>query len=193
MEIRDAVKADAEHLAYLINLAGEGIPECLWNDMVEGDESPLQAGARRAARDQGNFSYKNARVCEEQGVLLGMILSYRQPDPYDVGDLAEYPEILRPVLALEAKMPGSWYINAIATYAQHRGRGVAHRLYEDVEKRARAAGCDHASLIVASENEKATRLYEHLGFKNSAALPVVPYPGCMHAGDWVLMIKNIGS
>jgi len=191
MEIRDAVKADAKDLAYLINMAGEGIPEYLWKDMVEGSESPLQAGARRAAREAGNFSYTNARVCEENGALLGMVLSYRQPDPYAVGDLSEYPEILRPVLQLEAKLPGSWYINAIATYAQYRGRGVAHRLCEDTVARARANDCFDLSLIVASENAQAMRLYERLGFQKNAALPIVPYPGGLHAGDWVLMSKHI--
>ena len=48
MEIRNALKADTKDLAYLINSAGDGIPVYLWSGMIEGDESPLEAGARRA-------------------------------------------------------------------------------------------------------------------------------------------------
>jgi ribosomal protein S18 acetylase RimI-like enzyme len=191
LKIRDAVVADSERLAYLINLAGEGIPEFLWQRMARAGESPLEVGARRAARQQGSFSYTNARVAVSQDVLLGMILSYRQPDPYDIGDLSQYPEVVRPLVILEARAPGSWYINAIATYPEHRGRGVASKLSEDVEARARAAGCDLLSLIVASENLAAKRLYENLGYEDVVSEPVVAYPGGPHGGEWVLMSKRI--
>ena len=193
MEIRDAVKKDAQDLAYLINLAGEGIPEYLWKGMVEAHESPLDVGAKRAAREEGGFSYINARICEENNTLLGMIISYRQPDPYDIGDLSEYPDIVRPLVELEAQAAGSWYVNAIATYEEHRGKGVARTLMADAEVRARAKGCDHMSLIVASENVSATRLYEYLDFNVVGSLPVIPYPGCLHGGNWVLMIKRIDN
>ena len=191
MEIRDAVKEDARELAYLINLAGEGLPEHLWRGMVEGDESPMEVGAGRAARDEGSFSYTNARVCTENGELLGMILSYRQSDPYEAGDPAGYPDMIRPLVMLEAQAPGTWYVNALATYEKHRGRGVARRLIEDAEVRARSQGCNRLSLIVASENVGARRLYEHLGFEDVDTLPVVPYPGCRHGGDWVLMTRRL--
>ena len=107
MEIRNALKADTKDLAYLINSAGDGIPVYLWSGMIEGDESPLEAGARRASREEGSFSYTNARVCVENSVLLGMIVSYRQPDPYETGDLLECPDVVRPLRELEAQAPGS--------------------------------------------------------------------------------------
>ncbi|MGA8259310.1 MAG: GNAT family N-acetyltransferase [Arenicellales bacterium] len=193
MEIRDAVESDARDLAYLINLAGEGLPEYLWQGMAEGNESPLEVGARRAARNKGNFSYTNARVCAEGGALLGMILAYRQPDPYEIGDLSEYPEAVRAAVLLEAKAPGSWYINAIATYEEHRGKGVARRLMEDTAARARSEGCELLSLIVASENTPAKRMYECMGFEAVDAVPVAPYPGCRHGGDWILMTRPVGA
>ncbi|MCF7821482.1 MAG: GNAT family N-acetyltransferase [Mariprofundaceae bacterium] len=191
MTIRDAVKEDAGALAYLLNLAGEGIPEYLWGGMAEGDESALDAGRRRAARDEGAFSYTNARACVEDGIVLGAIISYRQPDPYPLDDLDEYPEIVQPLVRLEARSPGSWYINAIATFETHRGKGVARRLIADAEEQARLAGSTQMSLIVASENVNAKRLYEHIGFNTVESLPVTPYPGCLHGGDWVLMTKDL--
>ena len=193
MEIRDALKNDTGDLAFLINLAGEAIPEYLWKGMVEGNESPLEAGARRAAREEGSFSYTNARACVEDDVLLGMILSYRQPDPYELGDLSKLPDVVRPLLELEAQAPGSWYINAIATFENHRGKGVARKLIEDAETQARSEGCDRLSLIVASENAGAKRLYEKLGYGDVSSKPVIAFPGFAHGGDWVLMIKQIDS
>jgi len=191
LEIRNAAKEHAGELAYLINLAGEGIPEYLWKGMIEADESALDVGARRAARAEGSFSYTNARICMENNVTLGMILSYRQPDPYETGSLSEYPHLVRPLIELEARAPGSWYINAVATYAEHRGKGVARQLMADAEVRARSGGCNRMSLIVASENAGAIRLYEYLGFQAAGSLPVVPYPGGRHGGNWVLMIKRL--
>ena len=193
MELRDASNKDARDLAFLINLAGEGIPEYLWKAKVEGDESPLDVGARRAAREEGSFSYTNARACVENDVLLGMMLSYRQPDPYEIGDLSALPDIVRPLVELEASAPGSWYINAIATFENHRGKGVARLLIEDAERQARSDGCDRLSLIVASENTGAKRLYEKLGYKDVSVKPVIPFPGFVHGGDWVLMIKKIDA
>lgn len=193
MEIRNARKADARDLAYLINLAGEGIPEYLWGAMAGSGESAIDVGAGRAAREEGSFSYTNARVCDEGGTLLGMILAYRQPDPYEMGDLAAYPEVVRPLITLEAQAPGSWYINAIATYEQHRGKGVARKLTDDTEARARLQGCGYLSLIVASENTLASGMYRYLGFRAVASAPVIPYPGCRHGGNWVLMTKPVSG
>jgi ribosomal protein S18 acetylase RimI-like enzyme len=47
------------------------------------------------------------------------------------------------------------------------------------------------SLIVASENAAARRLYVSLGFEDVGALPVVPHPRCPHSGTRILMIKRI--
>ena len=193
LEIRNAAKENARELAYLINLAGEGIPKYLWKGMIEGDESALDVGARRAARAEGSFSYTNTRICVENNKLLGMSLSYRQPDPYETGPLSEYPDVVRPLIELETRAPGSWYINTVATYAEHRGKGVARKLMMDAEIRARSGGCDLMSLIVASENARAIKLYEYLGFQAVGSLPVVPYPGSLHGGNWVLMTKRIDN
>ncbi len=191
MLIEDATKEQAKDLAFLINLAGEGIPEYLWKGMAQKDELPMDVGAMRAAREEGGFSYKNARVCTKDDELLGMIISYRQPQPYDIDELSEYPDIVQPLVLLEAKAPGSWYINAIATFQKFSGKGVAQKLMQEAEERALLESCKQVSLIVASENTRAKRLYEHLGYKVVSSLPVVLYPGCLHGGQWNLMVKEL--
>lgn len=191
MAIQDATKDDARELAHLINLAGEGIPEYLWAGMADGAETPLEVGIRRASREEGGFSYKNARVIRQDGKVAGMIISYRLDDPYEIGDLAGYPDVVRPLIELESKAPGSWYVNAIATREDYRGQGIAGQLLAEAERKAREQGATTMSLIVASENRAAKALYGKLGYTLAASRPVVDYPSAMHGGDWELLIKPL--
>ncbi|XKE46105.1 GNAT family N-acetyltransferase [Halomonas organivorans] len=193
MNVRDARKDDARDLAYLINLAGEGMPEYLWRRMAGEGESPMAVGIERAGREEGGFSYRHARVCVHRGRVLGMILDYRLPDPYDLAALADCPSVVRPLVRLEARVPGSWYINAIATCPDARGKGVARLLMAQAEASAIAAGCETLSLIVASENRPARRLYDRQGFDEIASLPVIAYPGCRHGGEWQLMTRALDT
>ncbi|MFY0678583.1 MAG: GNAT family N-acetyltransferase [Neptuniibacter sp.] len=191
MEIANATREDAAQLAYLINLAGEGIPEFLWQGMIEDTESPLEVGAKRAAREEGGFSYRNAKVIRQEGKVAGMIISYQLDDPYKTGDLSEYPDVVRPLIELEAQAPGSWYINALATSEQHRGLGIASILLQDAEHQARAQGVSTMSIIVASENPPAKKLYLNQGYQLQTSRSVVEYPNCIHGGNWELLTKNL--
>ena len=60
--IRQAESSDAESLAKLINLAGEGIPKWLWTRACVEGQTPLEIGIERAKRKTGGFSYANALV-----------------------------------------------------------------------------------------------------------------------------------
>ena len=139
MEIVAAKSGDAKELAHLINLAGEGIPEYLWSEMASNGQSALDVGTQRAARDEGGFSYKNAKVIYKDEQVAGMIISYQLDSPYETGDLSEYPAIVSPLIQLESKAPGSWYVNAIATLEHFRGLGIAKALLDDAEEQAKAA------------------------------------------------------
>jgi ribosomal protein S18 acetylase RimI-like enzyme len=161
--------------------------------MRDESQLPLEFGALRAARGEGAFSYGNATIAEWDGSVAGMALGYLQPDPYDTGDLDDYSEIIRTLVALEAMAPGSWYINALATYEEFRGRGIATVLLAVCEEFAAEAGADTMSLIVADENAGAKRLYEKTGYTAVASRPVVPYPGCTYGGDWLLMTRRLSA
>jgi len=191
MDIRAAREEDTRDIAYLINLAGEGMPFYLWSQTTKDGEDPFEIGVQRAARATSNFSYSNVQVIESNYSVAGMVLGYLQPDPYDLSNIAEYPKIVRPIVELEALVPGSWYVNAIAAYQEHRGKGIATDLLAVSENLALAAGAKTISLIVASENEGAKRLYEKTGYRVIDKRPVVIYAGCLHAGDWLLMIKEL--
>ncbi|MBV1789858.1 GNAT family N-acetyltransferase [Marinobacterium sp. D7] len=191
MEVEQALKSDADDLAYLIDIAGEGMPQYLWSQLAEPGQTALEVGALRAAREEGGFSYRNALVCRDQGSVLGMVVAYRLPDPYVVGAASEYPEIVLPLIELEALAPGSWYFNAIATYEAARGQGIARMLMLESKERGRLQGCTEASLIVASANKRARHLYQQLGYQDIASRPIIEYPGCPYGGDWVLMTKRL--
>jgi len=191
MEVRTASKEDARDIAYLINLAGEGMPFYFWAQTASDGEDPFEIGVQRAARTSGNFSYRNVHIIENNHSVAGMVLGYLQPNPYDLSDISVYPDIVRPAVELEALAPGSWYINAIATYREHRGKGVATALLKTSEELAFTARTKTMSLIVASENKGAKRLYEKAGYQVIDKRPVVIYDGCLHGGDWLLMIKEL--
>ena len=193
MNIESANLSDASDLAYLINLAGEGIPEFLWSEMAEENETPLEVGKRRASREEGGFSYRNARIIRQKGFVAGMIISYQLDDPYTLESIEEYPEVIRPLVLLESEAPGSWYINAIATNEDLRGQGIASCLMSEAEAFAKSNSVDCMSLIVASENESAKSLYLTLGYERVSSLPVVAYPSSIHGGDWDLMIKKLNN
>ena len=45
---------------------------------------------------------------------MGMVISYQLENPYLIGDLYDYPEMMHPLIELETMVPGSWYINGVA-------------------------------------------------------------------------------
>jgi hypothetical protein len=113
---RPATKADASALAVLVDIAGEGLPAHLWSTLKAPGESILEVGRERATREEGGFTYRNAIVAEAGGEIAACLVGYRLDDSYDLGNLEEIPELVRPLVLLEAKAPGSWYINVLATF-----------------------------------------------------------------------------
>ena len=189
---RPAAKADASALAVLVDIAGEGLPAHLWSTLKAPGQSILEVGRERAAREEGGFSYRNAIVAEVDGEIAACLVGYRLDDPYDLGDLEQVPPLVRPLVLLEAKAPGSWYVNVLATFPEfRRGRyrhGTArHRRGERRGKKERTA----LSVIVAAENERAARLYAAAGYEALATEPIFAFPGCPHGGDWLLMVKPL--
>jgi ribosomal protein S18 acetylase RimI-like enzyme len=191
--LRPATKTDARALAELIDFAGEGFGRYLWSQAAMPGEDPLEVGMRRALREEGGFSYRHAIVAEMNTKTAGLLLGYRLASPYETGDLAALPAIVRPLVELESKAPGSWYVNALAAYPEFRGRGLGTRLLAEAEAIASGTGATAISLIVAEENRGAKRLYERAGYREIARRPLVPFPGLGHTGDWVLMAKPLGA
>ncbi|HEY8276119.1 MAG TPA: GNAT family N-acetyltransferase [Methyloceanibacter sp.] len=191
--LRPATKADAAALAVLVDIAGEGMPAYMWGALKAPGQSVLDFGRERALREQGGFSWRNAVVAEIGGEIAAGLIGYRLDDPYDLGVLDETPEIVHPLVRLEARAPGSWYINVLATFAEFRRQGLARRLLAFAETEGREATASALSVIVASWNESAVRLYRSAGYAARSREPAIPFPGCPHEGDWVLMTRALAA
>ena len=191
VNIRPALKTEASTLARLINMAGDGIPALLWEFLREGDESGMDVGARRAARDSGDFSFRHAWMCEVDETVAGMILAYSLPNPYPLQSVDQVSSLVRPLVELESAVAGQWYINALATMPGFRGRGVATQLMQSTEQLAAAAGNQSSCLIVARGNDNARRLYDRRGYRAVDSRPMTRCKEWPYQGDWLLLVKNV--
>ena len=188
---RRASPEDAVALAELVDLAGEGLPFYLWSNMAEEGESPWDVGRRRAQREEGGFSYRNAIVVEKDRRVIACLIGYPLPDAAEPIDYAEMPAMFVPLQELENLAPGTWYVNVLAAYAEHRGQGYGTRLLSIAERIASDLNKDGLSIIVADANIGARRLYKRCGYRQIAERPMVK-EGWENPGEnWVLLVKKI--
>ena len=190
MRIRDATRSDCAELAQLINFAGEGLPLYLWRQMAGAGEDPWEIGRERAARDSGGFSYRNSIVAEVDGTIAGALVGYPVADEPEAIDPADTPPMFVPLIELENLAAGTWYVNAVAAFPEARGLGVGSELMRRAEQRAVELGLRGISLIVSDANRGARRLYERLGYEETASRPMVKEQWQNGGENWVLMIKG---
>lgn len=191
MLIREARASDAGHLVRFINMAADDLPLHFWRKSVGPEGDPWAYGKERAARDTGNFSYRNAWLAEVEGEVAACLLGYpaeEEPGPID----PETPAIFVPLLELEALAPGSWYLNVLATYEAFRGKGCGSALLAHAEEIARRAGHKTISLIAEDTHLDALRLYTGKGYREVARRPVVKGDWAVDAREWILFTKPVG-
>jgi len=181
---RPAVIEDAPILAELVNFAGEGLPLYLWGKMATAGETAWDVGRRRAAREEGSFSYRNATMIEHDNQC------YEIPDqPGPIA--ADLPAMFVPMQELENLAPGTWYVNVLAVVPQFRGRGLGTKLLALADDTARSLDKRGMSVIVSGANSGARRLYERCGYRERATRPAVKEDWVNEARDWVLLTKRL--
>lgn len=191
MQIRKARASDAADLVRFINMAADDLPLHFWRKTVGPDGDPWALGAERAAREGGNFSYRNAWLAEVDGAVAACLLGYRADEPGPIDP--DTPPIFVPLLELEALAPGAWYLNVLATYDGFRGRGLGSALLAHAEAVAQEAGHATISLITADTHQDAQRLYAAKGYAEVARRPVVKGDWQVDANEWILMVKPVGA
>jgi ribosomal protein S18 acetylase RimI-like enzyme len=190
--VRPATPADAAALAELVNMAGEGMPLYLWAKMGDPGEDPWAVGRKRAMREMGSFSYRNATILEVHGNVVGCVTGYKLPDAPEPVDYEKMPAMFVPFQELERLACGTWYVNLLATYPHTRGQGFGTKLLGLAEEIAAAAGCKGLSIIVSDGNVGARRLYERCGYRQVATHAMVK-EGWQNSGEnWVLLAKGHG-
>jgi ribosomal protein S18 acetylase RimI-like enzyme len=188
---RPATRDDAAAMADLVNFAGEGMPLYLWTKTAEPGGDPWAVGQRRARREEGAFSYRNTVVVEEGGRVIAALIGYPLPDEPEPFDPASMPAMFVGLQELENLAPKTWYVNVVAAYPAHRGKGLGTKLLGLAEDLARETRRDGLSIIVADANVGARRLYERSGYSEIARRAAVKENWDGAANEWVLLVKRI--
>jgi ribosomal protein S18 acetylase RimI-like enzyme len=187
---RPATRADADVLAELVNFAGEGMPLYLWGKLTERGETAWDVGRRRAAREQGAFSYRNATMVEHDGNGVGCLIGYEIADaPEPIGP--DVPAMFRPLQELENLAPGTWYVNVLAVLPKYRGLGYGTELLRLADATGRKLGKRGMSVIINEANAGGRRLYERMGYRQAATRPMVKEGWISEGRNWVLLTKPL--
>ena len=185
--IRRATAADATALADFINIAGEGLPLYFWRQIAGDGEDPREIGRKR---QEERIEASTAFVVDEGGGAIACLTGYPIPAlPEPVSD--DELDIFRPLVELENLAPLTWYVNVLAAYPEHRGRGLGMRLLALAEDIGRDQRLPAMSLIVASGNAGARRLYERTGYVETARRAIVKEGWDCDSDEWVLLVKRL--
>ena len=191
---RPALRGDARGIAELFLIASGGVAGYVWSTMSADYPglTPIEIGARRHAREEGVFSYRNATIAEIDGAVAGMLHAYRVPEP---PEREEADEPVDPVLAsyAGAGVPGSLYVSGLAFFPKYRGRGLGTQMLGRAREAAREGGCRELSLRVFEGNEGALRLYRREGFRVVHRAPVTPHEAIRYTGYVLLMAAGVSS
>jgi ribosomal protein S18 acetylase RimI-like enzyme len=185
---RHAAPADAAAMADFVHFASEGLALHLWTRMAGPTADPWAIGRERAARETGAFSYRNAVIMEQERRPAACLIGYPLPDaaePIPSG----MPAMFVPLQELENLAPGTWYVNVLAAYPEHRGKGCGAALLGIADRIAAEEGRRGMSIIVADANTGARRLYERCGYREVARRPMVKEDWRHPGRDWVLLAK----
>jgi ribosomal protein S18 acetylase RimI-like enzyme len=173
-----------------MNRAGEGMPLYLWGKMAGPGEGAWDVGRKRAAREEGSFSYRNATVIEHEGACAGCLIGYEVPGaPEPIGP--DMPAMFVPLQELENLAPATWYVNILAVLPRHRGLGLGTQLLARADETGRALGKRGMSVIVSDGNPGARRLYERCGYRVAATRAMVKEDWENEGGNWVLLAKAL--
>ncbi|MBI4725373.1 MAG: GNAT family N-acetyltransferase [Rhodomicrobium sp.] len=166
------------------------MPLYLWSRLAAPGESAWDVGRRRAAREEGSFSYRNATVIEDGGRTAGCLIGYEiADDPEPVPP--DMPPMFVPLQQLENLASGTWYVNVLAVLPEFRNLGLGTKLLHLADATGRKLGKRGMSVIVSDANTGARRLYERLGYREQARRPMVKEDWISEGQEWVLLTKSL--
>jgi len=190
MQMRAAEISDAKEIAYLANLAAAGIPYFCWK-LSNPTLDPWSIGVEIVRRDVGDYSYKNCLLLVDGNNVAALLNSFRLTKADTLADIEALPPVLHPLVRLENKTVGNWYINTLATSEKFRKQGCAAKMLGQADELAKLAGAKKNSLLVRSGNAGARKLYEKFGFNSVAEEKAVPFEGNLVGEYWILMEKTL--
>jgi GNAT superfamily N-acetyltransferase len=192
---RAATFADCRDIARFISLAGGGLYEFLFGDLI-----PLLTPAGfltvATASPRYSISYRNCFVAvdEPTNAAIGMANVF-PTDLLKKENSAVLPlkrrSHIRPMLELQDW--GSMFLNALAVSDRYRCHGIGARLLDWAEDRSRQAGFARLSLHCWADNTTAVNFYQARGFV-ALAVAEIPYDARLrHFGGSILMQRKISQ
>jgi len=126
-------------------------------------------------KENNQYSYENTLVYEEDNQIVGSITAYdgalleslRKPffqylkDEYQLADLSVEDET----------QPGEFYIDTVGVSVYFQRKGIGTKLIDSVIAWAREMGHQRVGLLVDTDNPKAKKLYNRLGFETKSIKP----------------------
>jgi ribosomal protein S18 acetylase RimI-like enzyme len=183
---RAATEEDSRRIAELFSISSDGVVDYVWMTLESeypGLE-PVEIGAARYAREEGNFSYTNCVLAEREGEVIGQLCTYPVEASTEEPDDPVDP-VLEPYARLE--IPNTLYISSLALFEGFRGIGLGTQMLSIARDQARRRNLDALSLLVFEQNTGALGLYQREGFREVDRAQVVPHPLIRHTGDVILM------
>ena len=189
--IRPADPDDSPAMAPLLVEAGGGIYEFLLDGVVPGASVAELLVPGLAARE-GSFSYRHCAVAVDGQSVVGVAHAYPADWMKSVDRSFLPPERLEHIRTFDAAQDwGSYFLSALAVTRPWRRRGVAARLLDWVEGRARTGGFDRITLHVWADNAPARRLYARHGFIEVEVAAIPWHARLTHEGGSVLLRKRL--
>lgn len=194
--IRDAEAGDARALAEVCIMAGHGVMELFYEGLVPG-KSVIDCVITRRILDRDSFAtFKRWRVATDaSGQFLGALNSLPHKVLMNSPDDPLLDEArLRPIAALlelEEIPVGSYYVNIIAVYPQHRRSGAGAAMMREAERLARVQKFSRMSLCTFEDDPGLMGFYRGQGFEPLARRAIAPHPAIAKSGHFVLMTREL--
>ena len=182
LQIRPAHPGDAMFVAKLMYLTMGSLADYLFKQDIPSIEASLAA---LFSRNAGRFGYQLAVIAEAEGSPVGMLVACEGAKLGRI-NVRTFPHFF-PAMGLNralgflfrgVTLPGGaeakrdeYYISNLGVHPSLQGRGFGSRLLQYAEQAAHSCGLPKCSLIVASHNQGAHRLYERTGYRVVETVP----------------------
>lgn len=186
---RKGQKEDCQKIAELSCLASEGALEYLFRDLVP-NMTATQVMLNGLKQDVYPHTFRSAIVAEYENKVIGMAISYPAEFHRITNELREFlPEsrLERFTDFYTSRVEGSYFLDAIGVYPEHRGCGIGKGLLEATKKKAVVEGYNELSLIVFADNEAAIRFYKNNDFHYVKSIKLSRHKLIPHDGGCVLL------
>lgn len=177
-------------------MAGHGVMELFYEGLVPG-KSVIDCVIARRILDRDSFAtFRRWRVATDaSGQILGALnglphkVLMKAPDDPLLDEARLRP--IAPLLELEEIPVGSYYVNIIAVYPQHRRSGAGAALMRDAEHAARVQKFSRMSLCTFEDDPGLMGFYRGQGFEAQARRAIDPHPAMAMSGHFVLMTREL--